>query len=146
MGGSLHEIYIPIYMYIFFHFCIKKFSMSSVWNLDKQIKALFKPEMPFSLIETLRKASYVLPGLRLRLLSRATAFAAPDDGFGRTGESLKIAVHTVHLPRDIKSQEHDESRPLRCRSSGRSACVDRRPGGAGKLCQRRRFNASDYII
>lgn len=46
-------------MYIFFHFCIKKFSMSSVWNLDKQIKALFKPEMPFSLIETLRKASYV---------------------------------------------------------------------------------------
>lgn len=85
------------------------------------------------------------PGLRLRLPSRATAFAAPADGFGRTGESLKIAVHTVHLL-DIKSQEHDESRPLRCHSSGRSACVDRRPAGAGKLCQRRRFNASDYII
>lgn len=69
-----------------------------------------------------------------------------SDGLGRTGESLKIAVHAVHLPGDIKSREHDESRPLRCRSSGRSACVDRRPGGAGKLCQRRRFNASDYII
>lgn len=86
------------------------------------------------------------PGLRLRLPSRATALPDPADGFGRTGESLKIAVHTVHLPRDIKSQEQDEPRPLRCHSSGRSACVDRRPGGAGELCQRRRFNASDYII
>lgn len=46
-----------------------------------------------------------------RFQSRAAALAAPFEGFGQTGESLKIAVHTVHLSRDIKSREHDEPRP-----------------------------------